>query len=95
MCQDTWCHTQRGDPSIVSNIDDLPAEPPDQSIADDTGVPSYDVINARLDALGASLAATRAIRDVAKAGPALDANLAELRAIRRVLATAAAQTGDQ
>lgn len=79
----------------MSNIDDLPAEPPDQSIADDTGVPSYDVINARLDALGASLAATRAIRDVAKAGPALDANLVELRAIRRVLATAAAQTGDQ
>lgn len=74
---------------------DLPAEPPDHTIASEPGVPSYDVINARLGALGASLTATRAIRDLAKAGPALDANLVELRAIRRVLASAAAQTGDQ
>ena len=48
-------------------------------------MPSYAVITARLDTLGTALASTRAIRDVAIAGPALDANLAELRAIRHVL----------
>lgn len=47
--------------------------------------PSLPVVMARLDALGAALAATRSIRDVGVAGRALDANLAELRAIRRLL----------
>lgn len=49
---------------------------------------SLPVVLARLDALGAALAATRSIRDVEIAGRALDANLAELRAICRVLAHA-------
>lgn len=75
----------------MSTTDDLPAEPVEQSNADAAAVPAYAVITARLDALGAALASTRAIRDVAIAGPALDANLTELRAIRRVLATISAQ----
>ena len=53
--------------------------------ADDEERPSFSVVLARLYALGAALAATRSIRDVEIAGKALDANLAELRAIRRVL----------
>ncbi len=47
--------------------------------------PSLSLVRARLDALRAALAATRSIRDEEAAGRALDANLAELRAIRRVL----------
>ena len=76
----------------MSKKDDLAAEPLEQSNAEAAAVPSYAVITARLDALGTALASTRVIRDVAIAGPALDANLAELRAIRRVLATISTQT---
>ena len=47
--------------------------------------PSFPVVLARLDALCAALSATRSIHDTAAAGQALDANLAELRAIRRLL----------
>lgn len=47
--------------------------------------PSLSLVMARLDALGAALAASRSIRDEEAAGRALDANLAEIRAIRRVL----------
>ncbi|MEU0497986.1 hypothetical protein [Mycobacterium sp. NPDC006124] len=47
--------------------------------------PSFPVVLARLDALGAALAAARSIRDAGVAGRALDANLAELREIRRLL----------
>ncbi len=56
--------------------------------------PSLSLAMARLDALGAALAATRSIRDEEAAGRALDANLAALRAIRRVLDHAVRAEGD-
>lgn len=55
----------------------------------ETSAPNMAVMTAGLDALGAALAATRSIRDGEAAGHALDANLVELRAIRRELDQAA------
>ncbi|WP_245905797.1 hypothetical protein [Mycolicibacterium palauense] len=82
-CQDVFWRLL-GDPTDVEMAAAVDLDAAQTGDVDEE-YPSFPMVMARLDALGAALAATRSIRDVEIAGRALDANLVELRAIRRLL----------